>query len=109
MVLCVPLAYLTIDFPAGDHFSASPVKGELKHQAIARGIADRVTFLGSVRHSELPGLYQRATLAVYPFVTASDGDEEGFGLVVSEALWKGTPVVAGHADEEHSPEGAGGH
>jgi len=28
---------------------------------------------------------------------------EGFGLVVSEALWKGTPVVAGLSGEERDP------
>jgi trehalose synthase len=35
---------------------------------------------------------------------------EGFGLVVSESLWKGTPVVAGHAGgiPLQMPEGVGG-
>lgn len=35
---------------------------------------------------------------------------EGFGLVVSESLWKGTPVVAGHAGgiPIQMPEGTGG-
>ncbi len=36
---------------------------------------------------------------------------EGFGLVVSEALWKGTPVVAGKAGgiPMQMPEGTGGY
>ena len=36
---------------------------------------------------------------------------EGFGLVVSESLWKGTPVVAGRAGgiPMQMPEGVGGH
>jgi trehalose synthase len=36
---------------------------------------------------------------------------EGFGLVVSESLWKGTPVVAGRAGgiPLQMPEGIGGH
>jgi trehalose synthase len=36
---------------------------------------------------------------------------EGFGLVVSEALWKGTPVVAGRAGgiPTQMPEGSGGY
>ena len=36
---------------------------------------------------------------------------EGFGLVVSEALWKGTPVVAGRAGgiPMQMPEGTGGY
>jgi trehalose synthase len=35
---------------------------------------------------------------------------EGFGLVVSEALWKGTPVIAGRAGgiPMQMPEGVGG-
>ena len=35
---------------------------------------------------------------------------EGFGLVVSESLWKGTPVVAGRAGgiPMQMPDGAGG-
>ena len=35
---------------------------------------------------------------------------EGFGLVVSESLWKGTPVVAGHAGgiPMQMPQGTGG-
>ena len=35
---------------------------------------------------------------------------EGFGLVVSESLWKGTPVVAGRAGgiPMQMPEGVGG-
>jgi trehalose synthase len=36
---------------------------------------------------------------------------EGFGLVVSEALWKGTPVVAGRAGgiPRQMPDGVGGY
>ena len=36
---------------------------------------------------------------------------EGFGLVVSEALWKGSPVVAGRAGgiPMQMPEGVGGY
>ncbi|MFQ5879332.1 MAG: glycosyltransferase, partial [Dehalococcoidia bacterium] len=36
---------------------------------------------------------------------------EGFGLVVSEALWKGTPVVAGRAGgiPMQMPDGVGGY
>lgn len=36
---------------------------------------------------------------------------EGFGLVVSESLWKGTPVVAGRSGgiPQQMPDGVGGH
>jgi glycosyltransferase involved in cell wall biosynthesis len=47
-----------------------------------------------VRHSELAPLYRRAAAAVFPFVVARDGDQEGFGLVVVEAMGSGCPVIA---------------
>lgn len=44
-------------------------------------------------------------------VVLQKSTREGFGLVVSEALWKGTPVVAGRAGgiPMQMPEGVGGH
>ncbi|HEX6996739.1 MAG TPA: glycosyltransferase family 4 protein [Gammaproteobacteria bacterium] len=71
-----------------------PMKDDLCLEAHRLGISDRVVFLGSVPHAELPTLYQRATAAVYPFVVASNGDQEGLGLVVVEAMGCGCPVIA---------------
>jgi glycosyltransferase involved in cell wall biosynthesis len=76
---------------AGD----GPLRGDLECQAADLGIDARVEFLGGVAHSSLPDLYRRATLAVFPFVVAADGDQEGFGLVVVEAMGCGCPVIAG--------------
>ncbi|HEX5122734.1 MAG TPA: glycosyltransferase [Rhodanobacteraceae bacterium] len=53
-----------------------------------------VTFLGAVPQAQLPELYRRAAVFVAPFVTAKSGDQEGFGLVLVEALGCGCPVVA---------------
>lgn len=75
---------------AGD----GPLRDALCQKAKALGIADRVEFLGSVRHKDLPPLYQRAALAVFPFAVARDGDQEGFGLVLVEAMGCGCPVIA---------------
>lgn len=75
---------------AGD----GPLLPALRHKTEALGLSGRVTFLGAVRHRELPLLYQRATLAVFPFAVANDGDQEGFGLVVVEAMGCGCPVIA---------------
>ncbi len=75
---------------AGD----GPWKSELQRQAAALGLAERVTFLGAMEHRALPALLQRATLAVFPFVVAADGDQEGFGLVVVEAMGCECPVIA---------------
>lgn len=56
--------------------------------------ASAIRFLGSVPHHNLPDLYRRATLAVTPSIVAGNGDQEGFGLVIVEALGCGCPVVA---------------
>jgi glycosyltransferase involved in cell wall biosynthesis len=39
-------------------------------------------------------LYQTATLAVFPFIQTQDGDMEGLGLVMVEAMGCGCPVIA---------------
>jgi glycosyltransferase involved in cell wall biosynthesis len=57
------------------------------------GLQDHVHFLGAVSQSELPALYRRAALLAAPFVVAANGDREGLGLVLVEALGCGCPVV----------------
>lgn len=52
------------------------------------GLADRVTFLGTVTDNELLTWYQAADLFVLPTLAY-----EGFGMVTAEALACGTPVV----------------
>lgn len=53
-----------------------------------------VEWLGSVQQKELPAIYRRATIAAFPFIVAKDGDQEGFGLVIAEAMGCGCPVIA---------------
>jgi glycosyltransferase involved in cell wall biosynthesis len=53
-----------------------------------------VQFLGPVRHADLPGLYRQAAVTVVPSVVSRGGDQEGFGLVIVEALGCGCPVIA---------------
>jgi len=60
------------------------------------GIRSRVHFVGSVENECLPTLYQSADAAVFPFVVSEDGDREGFGLVVVEAMGCGCPVIVSH-------------
>jgi glycosyltransferase involved in cell wall biosynthesis len=61
--------------------------GELRALADQLGVAERVEFVGSVRHDRLPDYYRSATLHV---VTSH---HEGFQLVVTEAAACGLPTM----------------
>ncbi len=73
---------------AGD----GPLREALMEQAQEFG--DRVKFLGARTHEQLRDIYASADLFVAPSITASDGDQEGFGLVILEAMASGLPVIA---------------
>ncbi len=60
----------------------------LRRRALELGIADRVRFRGALVGTALDAAYARADL----FVTASHG--ETYGMVVTEALAHGIPVLA---------------
>ncbi len=62
-------------------------KERLKAIASAAGVRDRVDFLGSVAHHELPFFYSAADVCVMPSYS------ESFGLVGLEAQACGRPVV----------------
>ncbi|HEY2598353.1 MAG TPA: glycosyltransferase, partial [Candidatus Dormibacteraeota bacterium] len=63
-------------------------KERLKTVASAAGVRDRVDFLGTVAHHELPYFYAAADVCVMPSYS------ESFGLVALEAQACGRPVVA---------------
>lgn len=67
---------------AGD----GPEKGNLNKLITKLGVGDHVRFLGAVKNKHLPALYQASDVVVFPSVIADDGDMEGFGLVLVEAL-----------------------
>jgi glycosyltransferase involved in cell wall biosynthesis len=68
----------------------------LREQAARLGIEGQVRFVGAVSQEDLPQFYRNATVFVAPFVEASNGDREGLGLVVAEAMACGCPVVVGN-------------
>lgn len=70
---------------AGD----GPMRKELASKVKKLELTDCVTFLGSVRNSKLPAQYQSAAVAVFPFT-----GQQGFGLVITEAMGCGCPVIA---------------
>jgi glycosyltransferase involved in cell wall biosynthesis len=47
---------------------------------------EHVEFMGAVKNESLPAIYQASDVVVFPSVVAGDGDREGFGLVLVEAL-----------------------
>jgi glycosyltransferase involved in cell wall biosynthesis len=63
-------------------------KDRLKAIAAEAGVRDRVDFVGSVAHHELPYFYSAADVCVMPSYS------ESFGLVALEAQACGCPVVA---------------
>jgi glycosyltransferase involved in cell wall biosynthesis len=52
------------------------------------GIKNRIIFLKNIPFADLPGIYQMASVFVYPSFY------EGFGIPIIEALYSGIPVVA---------------
>ena len=68
---------------AGD----GPERARLEQQAAARGLAERVRFLGAQPHEAVPSLLAAADVMVLPTVS------EGLANVWVEALACGTPVV----------------
>lgn len=69
-----------------------PLRKQLEEQAKEQG--EKIEFLGAKTHDELKTIYASADIFVAPSVTAKDGDQEGFGLVMLEAMASGLPIVA---------------
>lgn len=67
---------------------------ELRERAAARGIADRVTWLGTVTQPEVAGWLAAADVAAVPSVRDDAGNVDGLPNVVLESLASATPVVA---------------
>lgn len=78
-----------------------PLHQQLVSIAKQLGILAAVDFLGRKAPAEMPAIYRRARLAVLPFRIASDGDQEGLGLVAVEAMGCGLPVIVGDVPAIH--------
>lgn len=70
-----------------------PDLARYREPAAARGLSSHVEFLGAVPQSSIQQLFGEAAVAVMPSVTARDGDAEGLGLVMLEAMAAGCPVI----------------
>jgi glycosyltransferase involved in cell wall biosynthesis len=63
-----------------------PEKDKILDRILELGIGDHVEFLGAVANEALTEIYHASDVIVFPSVVAGDGDREGFGLVLVEAL-----------------------
>lgn len=70
-----------------------PEKNKLIKQAKGLSMEPYIYFTGAVLNVDLPHLYQNHMIAVFPFIVANDGDREGLGLVIAEAIGCGCSVV----------------
>jgi len=82
-----------------------PLRGALAAQAEADGVADAVHFLGRVPHGRVLALMARADVFALP------SWDEAFGLVYTEAMGQGTPVIAGKGEgpEDFVEDGVSGY
>jgi glycosyltransferase involved in cell wall biosynthesis len=71
-----------------------PNRRELERRVLYLGLHGHVEFLGSLSNKDIPALYQGASIVIFPSVVDRDGDREGFGLVLVEALGCECAVVA---------------
>jgi phosphatidyl-myo-inositol dimannoside synthase len=75
-----------------------PFEAELREQAAALGLNEKVVFAGFLEDSELPKYYNTCDIFVMPSrVIAARGDIEGFGIVYLEANACCKPVIGGNA------------
>jgi glycosyltransferase involved in cell wall biosynthesis len=73
-----------------------PERQRLERIVNELNLDEYVEFIGAMPQASLPALYQRAAVFVAPFIEADDGDQEGLGLVVAEAMACGCPVIVGN-------------
>lgn len=83
----VPAARVVV---AGD----GPIGADLRAQAQALGIADRVDFLGQCTRAEVMAQFQRAAVVALPSQVGAGGDQDGVPVVLAEAVAAGVPVIA---------------
>jgi glycosyltransferase involved in cell wall biosynthesis len=71
-----------------------PLAGVMRSAATALPARIVIEFDGARGKQELPGYYRRARFTVFPSRVASNGDQEGLGLVPIESMGCGSVVLA---------------
>jgi glycosyltransferase involved in cell wall biosynthesis len=106
--LVIAAVPLILDVQPDVHFAITWTREDAsrlaKYKAFlrARGVADSVTFLGTVPFEVLPKLYRSATVYIEP------GADRSVSLSVKEAMACGTPAVRGTAGAEETTDGVEG-
>jgi N-acetyl-alpha-D-glucosaminyl L-malate synthase BshA len=70
-----------------------PEKDRLHNLVTSLSIDRYVIFAGKVADSELPDYYRMSDVFVLPAIIDANGDTEGLGLVILEAMSTGKPVI----------------
>ncbi len=70
------------------------LKRDLQSQARILGIDEQVEFLGNIPNQQLPACYCAADLFVAPSIQDKQGDTEGLGVILLEAMACGTAIIA---------------
>ncbi|RKR89885.1 glycosyltransferase involved in cell wall biosynthesis [Micromonospora pisi] len=70
-----------------------PLREQLGALATQLGVAEAVRFLGAQPHAEVLAQVRAARVLCLPSATASNGAQEGLGMVLLEAAASGRPVV----------------
>lgn len=70
-----------------------PEKEKILKRIAELDLTENVSFFGAVDNNTLPEVYCSSDVVVFPSIVASDGDREGFGLVLTEALGCGCAAV----------------
>lgn len=66
----------------------------IQHQVEAHKLTKYIRFMGRVKNTEIPIILNKHAVFIMPSVIASDGDQEGLGLVAVEAMGCGCTVIA---------------
>ncbi len=71
-----------------------PDRAQLEALVRELDLQDGVTLAGALSHDAVAEHYRRAALLLMPAVTDWKGEQEGFGMVLVEAMASGLPIVA---------------
>lgn len=66
---------------------------ERKLKELSKQLGEKIEFVGSKNHDELPSIYASCDIFVVPSITLENGVTEGTPTVISEALASGLPVI----------------